>query len=1377
MGLYDFLQEGKEDVASARNSAKAAQYAVEAAADGGIAANTLSANRAAYGWTPAEVATQLAREGRGDTDKVVGQVAVAAVKPLKRKGFWDKDRGWYDPRQEMKRALMATTRTAVVGLSIPFDVVKAGFQWAASDTDNDGDHGLFKHVEGNASSVFKTSAGLVAIGDLLSGRKVSLGSGYLPGGKIAKSTLAAQRTIQVDGHAATLGRMFASLFVDPGTKPYNVLSGIIDFSAAIGLDPANAVGTGIAKVRDARKLITPAGTKAMTEGGIIVGGVKKAFSPQTAEEYVRSGKGARFVEWAKDQTDFNDIWEGTNKKLPVELVAKLQGTGTTDEVLDAIMPYLGTQVREVPKMRHRGYSRIGQMMPEGHIDSTDVDQAVTEIDRYQRLLHVPAAVRSQVNSRMATAVTPSDKMGVATDLFRAVNAHIKGGGLKTEASNKLTRMFENSLTEMRKYYVDAVGDDVLVDFTTVGGKNVPTLSPHLPIETLHRDIPMPDVRELVRGLGTINRQDKLFGPTASKVLGANANLTDYVLSPFMEKVWKPQVLLRGAWTLRVVGEEQIRMAAAGLDSMFKHPLSAIAVATGRKGNMTLTDDAAGLDELTEFTEALSRRGGAVRGAGSARGGKVRSGHTVYRKGEQGFTAAWAGELASMAQDPLTRSLASQGLDATLLRVRDGGDLAKVRGAVAKALDEPALRTDAGSDLWVKSLHDRLMTKTQGQPDLIEAVGKRSWDGEAMFKPNGGMSKKFKAELTKRADDLPDGYAFKGEVALSQDGGDMSAYDAATDYLFHSLMSKPSNYLSRSPAWKQTYWQRVGELAGSMLPDDAAKAIARAKEAGLDAKQIKGMQRGTQGTLSFQDVDDLAKAYALETTKKLLYSFQAKHQWADASRIVAPFGEAWQEVLTTWTKQMVHNPINPTRNVSKGFQAAEQSGAIYEDPQSGDMRYIHPFSFFSSKWNDTAQTGSVKALNLIGEGMPGVGPAVTMLAKPLVDDDNEILYDLLWPMGKKPKWNEDPLGAMAPSHWRKFFTAIQGDPDKAAELGSLKMRLYEARVAGGKIKPPANSEDLYKGLEEAERTARYLMLGEGLASLFGLSPTTLKSEPILRNEEGVGEIPESVEGTLAAFVSADFRKFSDENYKTALDRLMEKYGDLSYLFAQSQTFDTAWGSLPYTKEAKAWKQANAEFAQAHPETYGFFAPAEGTEDMTVFSEAISAGTRKRLPGKISVLIANDRMAKAEYYAEKDRIEAAEGKLSKEAIEYLKGFKEALIEDYPGAFPADDRTPHDIPQEQAITDLFAAAKKLGGSNKTAAAVLEYEAERAEVIASLKARGTTLTSKTKAAAEREYLAGFGRALLEDEPAFRGAWDFLLTKEVEDFATETKREEAEGK
>ena len=64
-----------------------------------------------------------------------------------------------------------------------------------------------------------------------------------------------------------------------------------------------------------------------------------------------------------------------------------------------------------------------------------------------------------------------------------------------------------------------------------------------------------------------------------------AQITDGMVSligdGYMQMLWKPSILLRPAWVTRVVGEEQIRMWAEGLDNVFTHPVSAFAWIFGR----------------------------------------------------------------------------------------------------------------------------------------------------------------------------------------------------------------------------------------------------------------------------------------------------------------------------------------------------------------------------------------------------------------------------------------------------------------------------------------------------------------------------------------------------------------------------------------------------------------------------------------------------------------------------------------------------------------------------------------------------------------------------------------------------------------------------
>ena len=64
----------------------------------------------------------------------------------------------------------------------------------------------------------------------------------------------------------------------------------------------------------------------------------------------------------------------------------------------------------------------------------------------------------------------------------------------------------------------------------------------------------------------------MLGRNPLKKFIAQGEISDNALELMMDKyisgIWKPAVLLRGAWTVRVIGEEQVRLWAQGYDGLF-----------------------------------------------------------------------------------------------------------------------------------------------------------------------------------------------------------------------------------------------------------------------------------------------------------------------------------------------------------------------------------------------------------------------------------------------------------------------------------------------------------------------------------------------------------------------------------------------------------------------------------------------------------------------------------------------------------------------------------------------------------------------------------------------------------------------------------------
>src|SRR5690606_3089786 len=72
---------------------------------------------------------------------------------------------------------------------------------------------------------------------------------------------------------------------------------------------------------------------------------------------------------------------------------------------------------------------------------------------------------------------------------------------------------------------------------------------------------------------TVKRMRKLYDSELGK---APIDVLDFAMS----SIWKPLQLARVAYTFRGIGEAQIRMGAAGLDSLASHPVRAIAAMLG-----------------------------------------------------------------------------------------------------------------------------------------------------------------------------------------------------------------------------------------------------------------------------------------------------------------------------------------------------------------------------------------------------------------------------------------------------------------------------------------------------------------------------------------------------------------------------------------------------------------------------------------------------------------------------------------------------------------------------------------------------------------------------------------------------------------------------
>jgi hypothetical protein len=266
-----------------------------------------------------------------------------------------------------------------------------------------------------------------------------------------------------------------------------------------------------------------------------------------------------------------------------------------------------------------------------------------------------------------------------------------------EVGRRIDTAMADDLLQDGFYNVRRIGDQNVNAriWGTVNGEGVNDLSPnpfvHMAAEHQMRYLPLEDdYRQLAR----LTQPPLLKWINTLPYVGVaqksgQPNGYAAVLDGFMNRVWKPSRLLRLAWPLRVVGEEQFRIAATGFDSAINHPLSYIALVMGTRedgalaryidnletgveistgGRVAATELGAMSRDLTgtpwgvvsEFREVQNRgaRNWLIPG-GEQAGGRFTGHHYQNVTGTltPGYGEAWVDQFAAMHSDDLVRRIA------------------------------------------------------------------------------------------------------------------------------------------------------------------------------------------------------------------------------------------------------------------------------------------------------------------------------------------------------------------------------------------------------------------------------------------------------------------------------------------------------------------------------------------------------------------------------------------------------------------------------------------------------------------------------------------------------------------------------------------------
>jgi hypothetical protein len=1016
------------------------------------------------------------------------------------------------------------------------------------------------------------------------------------------------------------------------------------------------------------------------------------------------------------------------------------------------------------------------------------------------------------------------------------------------------------------------------------GTELAVPGPSLMSELFRGQIHMADPTMVRRAAGSMDRWGKMLNSLVTQ--GADQLFDERawyrLTSTAVTSVWKPFVLLRFAWPFKIISEEQLRLAGADLTSLTRHPLSHISMVVADKKMLDVAGDLISKDEA--YKAIQSTRGTFTGEVGRWGGNKFtvveRNVHPMsqYRDGV-------LIELNQLWTDPIVQKMfTTQGneitrIDDTVQWLLKGEGRPLLDDMIRNAKDEAqaAMRTKeglkahlemvnarahmkAGGDFrkiykdgtWVDSRGNRGTLSPEdvrkapakyptyeitevGNADLIESFGTGVWKDHKVAQPFAKDPAVLKAsgELTdihavrqsltsylNTTEGLRLPSKVKGPAKLDQKA--LREFDGVVNRLFDVLMARPTNKLSRSPAFTEFYWQRIGQMTGGMDPKTLAKATRMARKTGAEKFFNQGRKAAAPSKVklvtSLDDADMVAKSYALTRTQDLLFDISKRSNVADSMHIIAPFIDAWKEMIDAWSTVMTkHNAIKPGRRLQQAIISGRESNP--GDPRSGwtnegffhendQGREVFTFPGLSHVWEalsgqETQFEFGLESLNpMSGTILPNVGPAVSIPAQYVVPDnpDWDWLNDFIFPFGQP----SSPQAAVTPSYLKRIIAAF--DPAREFFNDEGLDQVWNGAVidAMGDLErsDPIRFAEMMKSpegqqqvLKESQGNARQMLLIEATARFAG--PVSPQSKPMV----------EDTDGKLWALdmLRTEFYEMQNKHRGdriAAVEEFKSKYGIDPFTVIDRKTVQVFPGAQ--SEIGGRFARDNPELAESYPSIVYYLGDAWLDDyaefDYKTYLQQLKDGSRQSLTPEQSMWLQNDTKARFVYdkiisdYEEKHGRALGDPGWDQELLQGIRfelaNVREVLKRDFPGYSPEFGTGVPGLPaavsaeaQIDAFEGLVRSKPGLVLENKALQGVDAYLKVRQDFISRAREYGNVdpFTAgdgnfEHPAYQLRLILRQTAARLIAQYPEFGPIWEGVFSRELIDDFGEMRAEDAYG-
>lgn len=1282
----------------------------------------------------------------------------------------------------------------------------------------------------------------IIIPRLIRGQHVDVGGGLgvSPESAVARERRAREASAGMIGdHRITLGRILANTVSDPDTKPFQLISGLTDGALQVADPTSYVLGKydDIVRNMNVFQAVPPAGT---------FSSFRNVFHGPTADAWLTANP--KLVSTLADTTSAYDIARLTNFKLDPSLTHSLSqvrsGNSVRRLIRDAIdsqkitrttdlRPHWPTRLQtsfrssyQALNPQHSRYSlRFFSQMPTETWDLEDPAQVARNMVRTMVNAKAPEEEIAQIYNRIASATNKNALRQAVLDTQIGVGNQLRRYGINDdEVISYLTRTNQETYQEHARGLIDEVGSDVPTwEHMTVGGATTKVTGPHLPLEHIGRYMHTPNVREVRRlttkypFLTAAKSRDTIPGVARARAaLGrepvtptGDLRLPLALLDSFTSQILKPMWLLRLAWPIRVIGEEQLRMSAAGLTSAFSgHPVSYLSmvigstdstlqrlidkVTPGIKGSFTHDPSGALMSEVDALAQVTYR----AHSSWLDSPGAIRT-HvsTIFNRTNPheaaDFRRAWGDQLALLSHDPISRQvLREPDIEAVTDWLYQGAGQNFRRDLMDAHPGN--LVTRAQTREYLDTIVGRVQTVTQGDPDLINAIttgkftdpaGKTQNVFASSVEPQ--VSSAFRKYLTPKVDtSAPD--KIRGTVMtrskLANTAG--NRWNTAVDQMMYVLMGAPTSTLSRSPAFRQFLWKRTADLLPWADVPTRAQILANARTANLPKRTIRNLERAADvkvsgGRLNLDEVNDLAKAHAIDDTKNLLYDLSQKSQASDILRNIAPFGEAWREVITRWADlafirgpggiPIPGKPIRRAQQIIEGLRG-EELGDFFgnEDGQGfffknefGEEVFAYP----GSEWITNAASGipvplhgRTQGLNMFGSILPSVGPVVQIPAAIILQDkpSQEFWREQLLPFGGPGAEDaQDVFGlkpylpAWAKTGYEVFINTVQNHTEDRIYGNNLMQVATYLSSTGEYGNTPEEQQRL---MNDARVSARKLYTIRALGQF--LLPSSPSFQWLVQDDKG---------NNLSTRVLADefYTLSQDAGYQEAVSRYLDMYGEDAIGAIIPHSRSVIYGA-PTSLEAAQWVEKNASVKKDFPLTYGFFAPTGEFHNPT-YVKSFTSGERETLTVEEWNMLRDSLLGNYHFQRALDMLGDRADNPADNQRAWLEQQRKNIEEAYPKwghheGLSERPTTEHMVEElYRALDDPTLARTDVGRALDT------YLRYRDQAQAQAEELGYVSFNKAQAMAPtRQWLAEKATRLIEDTPDFRQVWNLVLSREL---------------